>query len=163
MKIHELVLETVQDLCAERGDNVFMLNDVVRALPALNANTVRTQVSSYCCVNAKQHHAHRHPYFRRVGHGKYELQPSFRPRKRRRAARLAPQRDTVHALVTQSDGLYVAECLEVAVITQARTLDELMENLREAIGLHLEDEDAETSGMSPHPRLAVTYETALAG
>jgi len=50
----------------------------------------------------------------------------------------APPRDTVHAVVTRSRGWYVAECLEVAVVTQGHTLDELVTNLREAVGLHLE-------------------------
>jgi predicted RNase H-like HicB family nuclease len=35
----------------------------------------------------------------------------------------------------------VAECLDLPVVTQAKTLDALMENVREAIGLALEDEN----------------------
>ena len=37
-----------------------------------------------------------------------------------------------------------------------------MANLREAVGLHLEGEDEETTGMVARPRLSVTYETAIA-
>lgn len=36
---------------------------------------------------------------------------------------------------------YVAECLEIPVVTQGATLDETVANLREAAELHLEDED----------------------
>ncbi len=36
---------------------------------------------------------------------------------------------------------YVAECLEIPVVTQGRTLDEVTRNLREAVELHLEGED----------------------
>jgi predicted RNase H-like HicB family nuclease len=36
---------------------------------------------------------------------------------------------------------YVAECLEIAVVTQGKTLDEAASNLLEAVTLHLEDED----------------------
>lgn len=43
---------------------------------------------------------------------------------------------------------YVAECLEIAVVTQGATLDEVTNNLREAIALHLEDEDMQDLGLS---------------
>ena len=59
---------------------------------------------------------------------------------------------------TESEGWYVAECMEAAVVTQSRTLDELVGNLREAVGLHLEGEDPAELGLSPKPRLSVTYE-----
>lgn len=35
---------------------------------------------------------------------------------------------------------FVAECLDLPVVIQGQTLDEVMQNLREAIELHLEDE-----------------------
>jgi predicted RNase H-like HicB family nuclease len=72
----------------------------------------------------------------------------------------APARDTVHAVVTRSRDWYVAECLEVAVVTQGHTLDELMANLREAVGLHLQGGDAARHGVVASPRIAVTYEIA---
>ena len=43
----------------------------------------------------------------------------------------------------ESEGWYVAECLEVAVVTQGRSLDETLANqanLRSALELHLDDE-----------------------
>ena len=36
---------------------------------------------------------------------------------------------------------YVAECLEIPVVTQGMTLDETIANLHEAVSLHLEDEE----------------------
>jgi predicted RNase H-like HicB family nuclease len=36
---------------------------------------------------------------------------------------------------------YVAECLELTVVTQGATLDEVVQNLQEAVALHLEGED----------------------
>jgi predicted RNase H-like HicB family nuclease len=48
------------------------------------------------------------------------------------------QRYTIQAMVYPGDeGGYVAECLDVAVVTQGKTLDETAQNLREAILLHL--------------------------
>jgi predicted RNase H-like HicB family nuclease len=35
---------------------------------------------------------------------------------------------------------FIAECVDLAIVTQGQTLDEVMQNLREAIELHLQDE-----------------------
>jgi predicted RNase H-like HicB family nuclease len=69
-----------------------------------------------------------------------------------------PPRDTVHAVVSRSREWYVAECLEIAVVTQGHTLDELATNLRDAVDLHLDGDDAAALGLLPSPRIAVTYE-----
>ena len=61
----------------------------------------------------------------------------------------------IHAVVFPSDGYYVANCLEVAVVTQGRTLDETLANLREAVSLHLEDEDLAEMGLSVNPNLCI--------
>ncbi len=53
----------------------------------------------------------------------------------------------------------MAECLEVAVVTQGRSLDETLTNLRSALTLHLDDEELARAGLSPAPRLVVNYET----
>ncbi len=52
------------------------------------------------------------------------------------------RRYTIQAVIYPGDeGGYVAECLDLAVVTQGRTLDETVQSLREAIQLHLEGED----------------------
>ncbi|MEI7839938.1 MAG: type II toxin-antitoxin system HicB family antitoxin [Methylococcaceae bacterium] len=55
---------------------------------------------------------------------------------------------------------FVAECLDLPIVTQGQTLDDVVRNLREAIELHLEDEDLETLGFSQHPPIVVNYEMA---
>jgi predicted RNase H-like HicB family nuclease len=54
---------------------------------------------------------------------------------------------------------YVAECVEVAVVTQGATIDETVRNLREAVGLALEDADLEGLGLVENPGLIITMET----
>jgi len=55
---------------------------------------------------------------------------------------MGARRYTIQAMIYPGDeGGYVAECLNLAVVTQGRTLDETVQNLREAIQLHLEGED----------------------
>ncbi|HXG05516.1 MAG TPA: hypothetical protein VNO23_19140 [Candidatus Binatia bacterium] len=42
--------------------------------------------------------------------------------------------------------------------TQGATLDEVTENLREAVALHLEGEDLASLGLAPAPTIVVTME-----
>lgn len=65
---------------------------------------------------------------------------------------------TIKAAVHFGDTHYVAECLEIPVVTQGATLDELIANLREAVALHLEGENLQELGLVPHPSLLVTLE-----
>ena len=177
MPVHEDVLAAARRLGAERGDWTFTPDEIVRALPHLNPSTVRTHVTSRCCDNAPKNHPHKWAYFRRVDRGVYKVLPAMRgdTRSRARSARVAESRsrygatvatsarDAIHGVLSRSAGHFVAECLEIAVVTQGRTLDETIANLKEAIALHLEGEDPASLGLAPSPRLVVTYETALSG
>src|SRR5215831_8659776 len=116
--VHLEVLHAAQRLCRERGRWTFVAEDIVRALPHLNEHSVRTHVSSRCCVNAPAHHGHRWPYFKRLARGMYEVARAYRivpspepadhvaeraPRFGR--ASLRPPRDTIHAVIHR-DGKY---------------------------------------------------------
>ena len=66
---------------------------------------------------------------------------------------------TIQAMIYPGDESgYVAECLNLAVVTQGLTLDETVQNLREALQLHLAGEDLEELGLVAHPPLLVTME-----
>ncbi len=70
-----------------------------------------------------------------------------------------PQRYTIQAVIYPGEeNGYVAECLNLAVVTQGSTLDETVQNLREAIQLHLEGEDMTGLGLVQNPPLLVTME-----
>ena len=58
----------------------------------------------------------------------------------------------------QRDRKFVAECLDLPVVTQAVTLDELAANIGEAIGLQLECEDLADLGFSSNPTILATME-----
>jgi predicted RNase H-like HicB family nuclease len=55
---------------------------------------------------------------------------------------------TIQVRITRGESQYVAECLDLPVVTQARTLDELTANIREAISLHLEGENLAELGLA---------------
>src|SRR5262249_45450900 len=80
--VHTRVLDAALALADRRADWVFRLRDVVAALPELHAPTVRTHVTSRCCVNAPSNHQSRYAYFRAVGRGIYAVEPPFRRRAR---------------------------------------------------------------------------------
>jgi hypothetical protein len=158
MAIHEEVLSTARRISRERGEKTFRVADVVHALPHLNASSVRTHIVSRCCVNAPKNHPHKWYYFRRVGRGEYAILSPYDARKEP-AGRVAespstyaaagPRGDTIHVVVRRSGGGFVAEGLELALVTQGRSLDELLRNIRQAVRLHLEAEDPGDFGSRP--------------
>jgi len=185
MPVQLEVLEAVRRICRERGGWTFTPREIVRALPHLKPGSVRTHIVSRCCVNAPSHHLHRWPYFRRVGRGTYELMPAVRrappvrtgsrlqtsARATRQVAEASPGgfgrraheriRDTVHVVVIRDRNTYVAECLELAIVTQGHTLDEVVTHLREAVGLHLKGESPREIGVVANPRISLTYELSV--
>jgi predicted RNase H-like HicB family nuclease len=65
---------------------------------------------------------------------------------------------TIKAIVRKGETHYVAECVEIAVVTQGKTLDETIFNLKEAVELHLQGEDLVELGLTSNPTLIVTME-----
>jgi predicted RNase H-like HicB family nuclease len=71
--------------------------------------------------------------------------------------------NTIHVNVEYFDGrdegdvghpYYVASCVEIAAVTDGRTLDELLKNIREMIDTHLEDADTVAEfNLVPNPRI----------
>jgi len=170
MAIHKEVLMAAQRICHERGEKTFRVVDVVHALPHLKENSVRTHIVSRCCVNAPKNHPHKWPYFLRKARGEYEIlascQTGEKPRGRVEEipatyAKPDKPQDTIHVAVRRSAGFYVAEALELALVTQGRSLDELVANLKEAIRLHLDGEAPGVFGITSSPRIALTYEDDL--
>ena len=59
---------------------------------------------------------------------------------------------TIKAVIRPGEQFgYVAECMEIPVITQGQTLDEVTSNLREAVALHLEGENLVDLGLGVSP------------
>ena len=168
--IQARVLDAAVALCRERGGWTFELGEIVKALPDLNPQSVRTHVTSRCCLNAPANHAHRWPFFRRVGRGRYEVAAPYR-REVQKAAHVreaqptyavhTPARSVLHAVISRSENWYVAEVLELPVVTQGHSLDETVANIRDAVALHLSGGEREQLGIAENPRVTVSYETRL--
>ena len=64
----------------------------------------------------------------------------------------------IQVRVFQGEKYFVAECFDLPVVTQAPTLDELMTNVKEAIGLQLEGENPTDFGLSRDASILATFE-----
>ena len=53
------------------------------------------------------------------------------------------------AVINKEEDLYVAWCPDLDIASQGKDIEGALENLKEAIGLYLEDEDAEYPKTSP--------------
>jgi predicted RNase H-like HicB family nuclease len=59
------------------------------------------------------------------------------------------KRRTIQVRIFRGEKKYVADCMDLPVVTQGDTLDEVVANVREAIALHLEDENLAELGLAP--------------
>ena len=68
------------------------------------------------------------------------------------------KRRTIQVRIFRGEKKYVAECMDLPVVTQGDTLDEVTANIREAISLHLEGEDLAELGLADNPAVVATME-----
>lgn len=64
----------------------------------------------------------------------------------------------IHFYISKGEKFYVAEGINLPVVTQARTLDELVKNIKEASALALEGENLSELGLSSKPSLLISFE-----
>ena len=68
------------------------------------------------------------------------------------------RRRTIQVRIFRGERKYVAECMDLPVVTEGETLDEVTANIREAIALHLEDENLAELGLADDPTIIATME-----
>ena len=64
----------------------------------------------------------------------------------------------IQVKIYKGEKYYVAECVDLPVVTQGRTLDETVQNIREAIELHLEGEDLHEWDILPDFSILANFE-----
>jgi len=67
-------------------------------------------------------------------------------------------RKIIQARIYLGESYYVGECIDLPVVTQGKTLDEVTRNLKEAVALHLEGEDLAELDLEPEPSVLVSFE-----
>jgi predicted RNase H-like HicB family nuclease len=61
-------------------------------------------------------------------------------------------------IITKEKKWYVARCIELGVVSQGKTVEEAQKNLREAVGLYLEDNPKIKTGLSGAAPLITTFD-----
>ena len=64
----------------------------------------------------------------------------------------------IQARIYHGGKYYIGKCIDLPVVTQGETLDEVSRNLQEAIALHLEDEDLAELDLENDPSVLVSFE-----
>jgi hypothetical protein len=64
----------------------------------------------------------------------------------------------IQFMVTKEQGVYTADGVNVPVVTEGNTFEELLANIREAVALYFEDENAASLGLSTSPAILTNFE-----
>jgi predicted RNase H-like HicB family nuclease len=72
------------------------------------------------------------------------------------------KRRTIQVRIFRGETKYVADCIDLPVVTEGETLDETVANIREAIALHLDGEDLGELGFCDDPAIVATMELEAA-
>ncbi len=60
--------------------------------------------------------------------------------------------------ISKGDTYYVAQGIDLPIITQGKTLDELVKNIQEAVDLQLEGENPADFDLAPRPSVLLNLE-----
>ncbi len=60
--------------------------------------------------------------------------------------------------ISKSEDSYIAEGVDLAIVTEAEDLDTLVKNIEEAVALHFEGEDSADFDYAKKPSILVNYE-----
>lgn len=67
-------------------------------------------------------------------------------------------RNIIQFNISREDGIYTAEGLNVPVVTDGKTFEELTRNIREAVSLYFENENPNTLGFGSSPSILTNFE-----
>ena len=60
--------------------------------------------------------------------------------------------------ISREDNYYIAEGIDLSIVTQADNLDQLVKNIEEAVSLYFEDENTMDFDYSQKPSILINYE-----
>lgn len=67
-------------------------------------------------------------------------------------------RNIVYIQIYKGEKYYVAEGLNLSIVTQGKDLDEVVANVKEAVELHLSGEDAKDLDFTEKPEVLINLE-----
>ena len=66
----------------------------------------------------------------------------------------------ITAVIHKGEKYYIGECLEIDVVTQGNSIDEVLKNLNEAVSLYFEGEDIENINLPTESPIVTALEVA---
>ena len=60
--------------------------------------------------------------------------------------------------IYRGEKYFIGEGMDISVVTQGKTVDEVIKNIQEAVDLHLEGENVAEFDVAPDPSVLVSYE-----
>lgn len=67
-------------------------------------------------------------------------------------------KNIIQFTISKGEKFYIASGVDIPVVTQAKTLDELQKNIIESVELHLTGKKASSLGISKKPSIFINYE-----
>jgi predicted RNase H-like HicB family nuclease len=64
----------------------------------------------------------------------------------------------IQVKIYKGEKYYIAECMDLPVVTQGKTLDEVVTNIKEAVDLHLEGENLAEFDILPGYSILANFE-----
>lgn len=64
--------------------------------------------------------------------------------------------------IYKGESYNIGECVDLPIVTQGKTLDEVVANIKEALSLHLEGEDLSDLDLASDPSVLVNFELEMA-
>ena len=64
----------------------------------------------------------------------------------------------IQVYISKGENYYIAEGVDLPIVTQGKTLDELVVNVKEALELYLEGEDLSDLNIAPNPSVLMSFE-----
>ncbi len=62
--------------------------------------------------------------------------------------------------LSQEDGVYTADGVNVPIVTEGKTFEELQENIRDAVALYFEGDDPASLGFAKTPSILTNFEVS---
>ena len=62
--------------------------------------------------------------------------------------------------ISQEDGTYTADGVNVPIVTEGTTFEELQENIRDAVALYFEGSDPSSLGFATTPSILTNFEVS---
>ena len=68
----------------------------------------------------------------------------------------------LQVIIEKGEKYYIGRFVDLPIVTQGATLDELTKNLKEAFELYIEDEQIENQGIEKYPSILASLELSYA-